>query len=87
MGAGGEKKPMPEIAETKAAAKEEAFNEIIEKIGMHTGKKISPQYVKKELSYVENLQADTQLMKSVLNINPISIDSGITKFAKYLKII
>lgn len=64
-----------------------SFNQIIEKIGIHTGKKISPQYVKKELSYVENLQADTQLMKSVLNINPISIDSGITKFAKYLKII
>ena len=32
MGAGGEKKPMREIAETKAAAKEEAFNEIIEKV-------------------------------------------------------
>ena len=64
-----------------------SFNQIIEKIGIHTGKKFSPQYVKKELSYVENLQADTQLMKSVLNINPISIDSGITKFAKYLKII
>jgi|TARA_B110000438_G_scaffold261478_1_gene272201 UDP-glucose 4-epimerase len=64
-----------------------SFNQIIEKIGIHTGKKIIPQYVKKELSYVENLQADTQLMKSVLNINPISIDSGITKFAKYLKII
>ena len=32
MGAGGEKKPMPEIAETKAAGKEEAFNEIIEKV-------------------------------------------------------
>ena len=64
-----------------------SFNQIIEKIGIHTGKKINPQYVKKELSYVENLQADTQLMKSILNINPISIDSGITKFAKYLKII
>tara|TARA_B110000495_G_scaffold26988_1_gene19975 strand:- start:572 stop:1474 length:903 start_codon:yes stop_codon:yes gene_type:complete len=64
-----------------------SFNQIIEKIGIQTGKKISPQYVKKELSYVENLQADTQLMKSILNINPISIDSGITKFAKYLKII
>lgn len=64
-----------------------SFNEIIEKIGVQIGKKIIPKYVKKELSYVENLQADTQLMKSVLNINPISIDSGITKFAKYLKII
>jgi len=43
--------------------------------------------VKKELSYVENLEADTTLMNSILNINPISIDSGIKKFAEYLKII
>ncbi len=32
MGAGGEKRPMREIAETKAAGKEEAFNEILERV-------------------------------------------------------
>mgnify|MGYP001192469360 FL=1 len=64
-----------------------SFNQIIEKIGIQTGKNISPKYVKKELSYVENLEADTTLMNSILNINPISIDSGIKKFAEYLKII
>jgi len=32
MGVGGEKKPMPEIAETKAAAKDEAFEAIIERV-------------------------------------------------------
>ena len=37
MGAGGEKRPMKEIAETKAAAKEEAFNAIIEKVKMAGG--------------------------------------------------
>jgi len=64
-----------------------SFNQIIEKISVQTGKEINPQYVKKELSYIDNLQADTKLMKSILKINPISIDSGIKKFAQYLKII
>ena len=64
-----------------------SFNQIIEKIGIITGKKITPQYIKKESAYVENLQADTRLMKSSLKINPISLDSGIAKFAQYLGII
>ncbi|MBC8250032.1 MAG: NAD-dependent epimerase/dehydratase family protein [Candidatus Nitrosopelagicus sp.] len=64
-----------------------SFNQIIEKIKTQTGKELNPKYVKKELSYVENLQADTKLMNSILKINPISIDSGIKKFAQYLKII
>ena len=64
-----------------------SFNQIIEKISVQTGKEINPQYVKKESSYIDNLQADTKLMKSILKINPTSIDSGIKKFAQYLKII
>ena len=64
-----------------------SFNQIIEKISVQTGKEINPQYVKKELSYIDNLQADTKLMKSILKINPTSIDYGIKKFAQYLKII
>ena len=43
MGAGGEKKPMREIAETKAAAKEEAFSAIIEKVKMTGGEIISDE--------------------------------------------
>ena len=64
-----------------------SFNQIIEKISVQTGKEINPQYVRKELSYIDNLQADTKLMKSILKINPTSIDYGIKKFAQYLKII
>ena len=64
-----------------------SFNQIIEKISVQTGKEINPQYVKKESSYIDNLQADTKLMKSILKINPTSIDYGIKKFAQYLKII
>lgn len=64
-----------------------SFNQIIEKISTKTGKKINPEYIKKESKYVENLQADTKLMKNVLKINPISLDSGIEKFAQYLNVI
>ena len=64
-----------------------SFNQIIEKISVQTGKEINPQYVRKELSYIDNLQADTKLMKSILKINPTPIDYGIKKFAQYLKII
>ena len=64
-----------------------SFNQIIEKISVQTGKEINPQYVKKESSYIDNLQADTKLMKSILKINPTSIDYGIKKFPQYLKII
>jgi len=64
-----------------------SFNQVIEKIGNIVGKKINPVYVKKELNYVEKLQADTKLMKNTLKINPLSIEIGISKFAKYLDII
>ena len=63
-----------------------SFNQIIEKIETQIGRSISPKYIKKESSYVEDLQADTKLMNSILKINPISIDLGIKKFAEYLKI-
>jgi hypothetical protein len=49
MGAGGEKKPMPEIPETKAAAKDEAFEAIIDRIESSGGEilsdDISPLYL------------------------------------------
>ena len=64
-----------------------SFNQIIEKIETQLDCTISPKYIKKEFSYVEDLQADTKLMNSILKINPISIDLGIKKFAQYLKII
>lgn len=62
------------------------FNEIIEKISHITGKQINPKYVKKEFNYIENLKADTKLMKQYLKINPISVEAGIKKFAKYLRV-
>ena len=64
-----------------------SFNQVIEKIGNIVEKKINPVYVKKESNYIEKLQADTKLMKNTLKINPLSIELGISKFAKYLNII
>ena len=64
-----------------------SFNQVIEKIGNIVEKKIKPVYVKKESNYVEKLQADTKLMESTLKIHPLSIELGISKFAKYLNII
>ena len=51
------------------------------------GRKINPTYVKKDTNYVEKLQADTKLMKITLKIEPLSIEDGISKFARYLNII
>ncbi len=49
MGVGGEKKPMPEIPETKAAAKDEAFEAIIDRIEASGGEilsdELSPLYI------------------------------------------
>ena len=64
-----------------------SFNQIIEIISKQVDEKITPRYIKKEPSYIENLKANTKLMKSILKIDPISIESGIEKFAKYLNLI
>ena len=63
-----------------------SFNQIIESINTQFNLKIIPKYIKKEFAYIENLQADTELMKSLLKINPLSIESGIRKFGKYLNL-
>lgn len=64
-----------------------SFNDLIGKIIKITQKKVKPEYVRKQINYVENLKADITLMKEKLSINPINIDDGIKKFAKYLGII
>ena len=64
-----------------------SFNKIIETISNQIDKKIIPRYIKKESAYIENLKADTNLMKSILKIEPISIESGIEKFVKYLNLL
>lgn len=73
MGVGGEKKPMPEIPETKAAARDEAFESIIERIKSSGGEiikdEISPLYI--EVGSQE-LEIGTQRVVEC-NLNKIDI--------------
>ena len=62
-----------------------SFKDVLEIIKKSIGTEINPIFIPKELGYVENLQADTTLMKDVLGINPISPEEGIKKFLDYLK--
>lgn len=63
---------------------EASFNEIVEIINKKLNKNIKPKYIKKESSYVENLEADIFRMRKTLNIKPISVEEGINKFINYL---
>jgi len=62
-----------------------SFRELLEIIKKTIGTDISPVFVPKEANYVENLEADTTLMKNLLEIEPIRPEEGIKKFVSYLK--
>jgi len=62
-----------------------SFNNILEIIGKSLGKEIKPQFIAKEKNYVENLKADTSLMKKLFDIEPISVEQAIPKFIDYLR--
>ena len=61
-----------------------SFSRLLEIINenIKTGKK--PTYIPKERNYVDNLKADTEIMKKVFEIEPILPDEGIKKFIEYL---
>ncbi len=62
-----------------------SFKELLRIIKETLGTEIEPVFVPKDKNYVENLEADTTLMKSVLDIEPMSPEEGIRKFIDYLK--
>lgn len=62
-----------------------SYRELLEEIKTHIGTSINPVFLPKEKNYVENLKADTTLMKNLLGIEPISTREGIKKFIDYLK--
>jgi nucleoside-diphosphate-sugar epimerase len=62
-----------------------SFNELLVIINKVLGKDIKPTHIPKEKNYVEDLRADTELMKKILNIEPHAFDQGIIKFVEYLK--
>lgn len=65
--------------------KSKTFRELLEIIKKTLNTNIEPRYIPKEANYVENLQADTTLMKKFLGIEPMSQEEGIKKFINHLK--
>lgn len=64
-----------------------SFNEIIMTINSILGQNIKPQYIEKKTNYVEDLRADTSLMKNLLKISPKELEKGIREFSHHLGII
>jgi UDP-glucose 4-epimerase len=62
-----------------------SFSELIQIIKEVLGTDIDPEYIPKETGYIENLEAETTLMKQVLKVEPQSPREGIRKFIDYLK--
>lgn len=62
-----------------------SFRELLNIIKEVVGADIDPVFVPKDKNYVENLEADTTLMKELFDIKPISPKEGIGKYADYLR--
>ena len=62
-----------------------SFREVLVIIKNALGKDIDPFFIPKEPGYIENLKADTALMKRLLGVEPISPEEGIRKFVAYLR--
>ena len=61
------------------------FNEIWKTIKDHLGTNIEPEYIEKDINYVEELEADTFKMRRILKVFPQPTEEGIRKFLDYLK--
>jgi UDP-glucose 4-epimerase len=61
------------------------FNEIWKAIKDHIGTNIEPEYIEKEVNYVEELEADTFKMRKILKMMPQPTEDGIRRFLDYLK--
>ena len=62
-----------------------SFKELLQIIKDSLNMEIEPIFVPKKQNYVENLEADTKLMKDVLRVEAISPEEGVKKFIEYLK--
>jgi len=63
-----------------------SFNRVVEIINCELGKEIEPKYIGRPSNYVEELKADTKLMKRILGIEKTTkIEAGISKFIRYLR--
>lgn len=64
-----------------------SFQFLVETINKTLGKNVVPKMASKEKNYVENICADTEVMKKVLKINPTPLEVGVKKFSEYLNLI
>jgi len=62
-----------------------SFTELLNIIKDNLKKSAEPIFIPKESNYVENLEADTTLMKKLFDIEPISPKEGIKIFIDYLR--
>lgn len=62
-----------------------SFIDALKIIKNSTGADIDPVFIPKDKNYVENLKADTTIMKNLFGIEPIGPEEGIPKFIDYLK--
>jgi UDP-glucose 4-epimerase len=63
------------------------FNFLLETINNVLGKAVEPKNMLKEKNYVENICADTEIMKNVLEIKPTPLKAGIERFCEYLNLL
>ena len=64
---------------------ETSFNDMIEIIKEELGIEGETEHIPKEANYVENLKADTKLMKKILGIETVSLKDGLKEYINYLK--
>jgi UDP-glucose 4-epimerase len=62
-----------------------SFRDALNTIKKSLNAEIDPIFIPKEKNYVENLEADTTLMKNLFGIEPIKPEEGIKKFIDYLR--
>lgn len=62
-----------------------SFRELLRTIKESVGKDIDPVFIPKESGYVENLEAETTLMRRLFGIEPIRPEEAVKKFLDYLR--
>lgn len=62
-----------------------SFKELLQIIKESLAMEIEPTFIPKEQNYVEDLEADTILMKDLLGVEVITPQEGIKKFINYLR--
>ncbi len=65
--------------------KEISFKELLSLVKNSFGSGLDPIFIPKDKNYVDNLKADTTLMRSLLGIETITPQEGVIKFIDYLK--